>query len=85
MRTSKCRSCKARIIWTRNRATWSRMPLDAEPVPVGTRQSWVIDGRDGNHVPLCAPPGLFDSESLRYLSHFVTCPQADDWRTRSVP
>lgn len=56
------------------------MPLD--PVPVEDGNVWV-DGYKGStpvvEVALTSatvPPHI----ALRYVSHFVTCPHADQWR-----
>lgn len=70
---SYCKSCGAEIIWVRT-GNGKAMPVDAEPSAAG---SLVLEqdpqGRTAAHVA-----GLFDgSDQPRYVSHFVTCPDAD--------
>jgi hypothetical protein len=75
---SVCRSCGAEILWAIT-VTNSRMPVDPTPVPDGNVVLTRIDG--GTPVATVLAPGemLLDSPPL-YVSHFVTCPQADQWR-----
>ena len=71
MKSVKCRSCPAQVIWVRTAATGKRMPLDATPVPAGN-----VAIRDGLAVVMSGPvPG-----GGGRLSHFATCPQAEKWR-----
>lgn len=57
------------------------MPLDADPVPEGT--FIVADrSRDGLHVTYVAPDALLIDNPPRYLSHFATCPDADQHRRK---
>jgi hypothetical protein len=78
-----CRSCEASIVWC-----WTtkgvRIPIDPEPVPDG---NVTVDAGgeliDGARVLVGAEPGLFDPPNLlHYRTHFVTCPDRDDWRNR---
>lgn len=62
---SACRSCRAEIVWAVTNAG-KRIPLDAEPKP----QPGLFVFDNGYAKP---PPPVYES-------HFVTCPQADDWR-----
>lgn len=69
---SRCRSCNAEIVWaiTEN---GKRMPFDAEPAerPTGLFKL-VNDGPDVLARSVAGEPV--------YLSHFVTCPNADEHR-----
>jgi hypothetical protein len=81
---STCGSCGAEITWTVT-AIGKRMPVDAEPVDGG---NVLLSGeRTGpDHLPLATvvgkrvQPGLFGDDSPRYVSHFSTCPHADEHR-----
>lgn len=71
---AKCKSCEALIIWASTRSGKS-MPLDEQPTPKGTMvlvkgQTWVATDEDRRlHRPL-------------YMSHWATCPDALQWRSR---
>jgi hypothetical protein len=80
---STCRKCPARIIWTITAATGKRMPVDEEPVPTG---DFVLEerGRDvvAHHV---REKGLVvNPRADRFTSHFVTCPEAAEFRKGKV-
>ena len=75
MSGSRCKSCDAAILWAVSAVTGKRMPLDADPVPDG---NLLLDAEGKIHVltaDAATVPGV-----KRYVSHFATCPQADDWR-----
>lgn len=86
-RRSRCSSCQAPIIWAEFKATGTRAPLDAEPVPDGNLAiaSWRPDGTalivladtvQGGQLALdTAPPE-------RWVTHFATCPNAAEHRRR---
>lgn len=68
---STCKSCGARIIWAPTPAG-KHIPVDADPTPDGN-----IELRDGiAHVNQQA--NLLGE--ARYVTHFATCPQADEHR-----
>lgn len=74
---STCRSCGARITWLET-AGGKKIPVDEDPVPDG---NIVIVGTMAHFL------GKHDVSELalegpRYVSHFVTCPQAGEWRGR---
>lgn len=73
MKTSQCRSCGADIIWTIT-ANGKKMPVDAEPAerPQGV---FHLDERESGEVHSRSAAG-----ELVYLSHFATCPNADQHR-----
>ena len=72
---SACRSCGAPIRWVRT--TYGRLvPIDPDPVSNGNIVIQPISGtadyvRKGAYI---------DQTWDRYVSHFVTCPDADAWR-----
>jgi hypothetical protein len=77
---TQCRSCHADIVWTITEKG-KRMPIDAYPVDEGNIR--FIPGRPAHSV--VAPHSLLDEldpadNGDRFLSHFVTCPHADQWR-----
>ena len=77
---ARCRSCQAPIRWVITKANGRRMPLDPEPVADGN--VFVIGTQDG--MPLVEVALMSEavpaSEALRYVSHFVSCPQRGEWR-----
>ena len=66
---SGCSKCPAPIAWAFT-ANGKRMPLDAEPVAGGN-----IEIKDGVAQYVKPEPGV-----RRYVSHFVTCPAAAQFR-----
>lgn len=81
MKTSPCKSCGARVIWTLTTAN-KAMPVNAEPSAKGNVE---LVGEAGGIIraTVLAGPTLFDDPEghpARHLSHFVTCPDAGEWR-----
>lgn len=88
MKLCKCKSCGQDIFWVKIRlGAGGRMPLDAEPVWVrkeaGGKAYFLQNGEairgritgDADDDP--------DAEVVEaYVSHFATCPQADEHRRR---
>ena len=67
---AECRSCQAEITWIKLRPMMKAHPVNATPTKV------IVLGdvrSDGNPVGK-----MVDG----YVSHFATCPQAGEWRTR---
>lgn len=80
---SKCRSCKAAIIWAITEKG-VRIPLDAEPNLKGnmTFDSVTVE-RDGHMVEenrSRAISPLLEPGVTRYMPHHATCPHGDHWR-----
>jgi hypothetical protein len=73
-----CRSCHAPVRWVLT-AAGRRMPVDAEPDPAG-----LVLVQDGQAMMMDAPASREDLQpgEQTYTSHYATCPQADQWRTR---
>ena len=73
---TECRSCRAPIEWKKTLSGKS-IPLDLEPVPDGN-----IVLTDGDVAETLGPLELelLDPDRARYVSHFATCPDADQWR-----
>ena len=79
--TDRCRSCDAPIAWGLT-AKGKRLPLDPAPsengnVAASLSDSGILDvgvpDRRQRDAMLCTGRPL-------YLSHFVTCPNAKEWR-----
>jgi hypothetical protein len=68
-----CTKCPARVTWALT-ANGKRMPLDAEPVPGGN-----LEIKDGVIRYVKPEPGV-----RRYVSHFVTCPAAAQFRKAQI-
>lgn len=85
---SRCRSCSAPVIWCVTPVIWcvtekgKRMPVDATPTAAGNLRL------DGSTPPVARVVGaavdLFDDadDGTRYVSHYATCPDSDEWRQR---
>jgi hypothetical protein len=71
---SRCRSCNAPLLWAKTEKG-HRIPLDPEPVPADGPGLFVL--RHG--VAVAVPPLAYPDEA-NYISHFSTCPQADQHR-----
>lgn len=68
---SECRSCGAPITWAIT-DNGKRIPLDAEPAPNGNLI--LVDG-------VARTPRIDDDVPfLQYVSHFATCPNAQQHR-----
>lgn len=78
---AQCRSCDAPIRWVLT-TNGRRMPLDAKAVPNGN--CYLVGVKRGTPiVEVCAKPeDVPEREPLRYVSHFTTCPDRDDWRVK---
>lgn len=68
----RCRSCDAPIRWAIT-VNGRKMPLDHEPVWDGN-----VRMREGRAV--IVPKDEGPPSEPRYVSHFFTCPDRDDWR-----
>lgn len=82
--TSRCDSCGAPIFWAVSAATGRRMPIDEHPVENG---NVVIDGdprslqaRTTLTATVLGPLEALAHDGELYVSHFVTCPDADSWK-----
>lgn len=75
-----CRSCKAPVRWVLVAGSNRRMPLDPTPSPNGN--VWVTEWLA--HTPVVSvvanPDAVPSNVPTRYTSHFVTCPDAKEWR-----
>lgn len=70
-----CRSCRAPIRWERT-VNDKPIPLDLDPV---------VDGNlaltpDGKVYVIPKGDGVLDLPITRYVSHFATCPDHQEWR-----
>jgi hypothetical protein len=68
---SRCNSCGAPILWAIT-STGKRMPVDAEPSPVG---NVLLIVRSGEEPRAEVVPRGTKSNLLR-VSHFATCPNS---------
>lgn len=78
-----CRSCEEPIIWavTTNARP---MPVDAEPAQTGGNIALDYKGPDAPPLARVLSVAQRFGRRLR-TSHFVTCPQAGQWRRRGRP
>lgn len=72
---SQCRTCQREIIWAVT-ANGKRVPLDPP-------EKRYVDNRTGHEIATDAPLSVV--MDLTWLSHFATCPQADEHRKTSEP
>lgn len=73
---SRCRSCGAEIRWVQT-ITGKNVPIDAEPVDDGNITLERVLGQE--RAVVNGQPSLVGGPL--YVSHFVTCPEAEEWRT----
>lgn len=75
---SRCRSCPAEIRWAVT-AQGNRIPLDVEAVSDG---NLALLADTEPPIALVIAPGeqLLADDGTRYVSHFATCPNADQHR-----
>ena len=75
-----CKSCGAEIVWARSSASGKPFPVDAEPTDTGNvrlekgKATVLSRGQLQELSPL--------ERGTLHLSHFATCPNARDHRTR---
>ena len=77
--TETCRSCPAKVIWAVTERD-KPMPVDAEPAAGGNLA--LETNHNGRVMSRVVPAHLAFGRSDLRLSHFATCPQADQWRRR---
>jgi hypothetical protein len=69
-----CRSCRSPIVWCRTHERGQIIPVDPDP-----REDGNLERVEGNIVRVSAQAtDLFGGD--RYVSHFATCPDAEEWR-----
>jgi hypothetical protein len=92
---AECRSCGAPIRWAVSQASGKRIPLDVEPVDDGniveTGRTHTSGAPMVRYLKKSDRP-IFPSLALvvggeqpvdaRYVTHFATCPNADQHRRR---
>lgn len=69
----RCKSCGAEIEWIRT-TSGKNMPLDILPIAGGNVEI-LLNGRGQVVEP--------DDNTIRSVSHFVTCPDRDEHRRRT--
>lgn len=78
---STCSSCSARVEWVTTDAG-KKMPLDLEPSAAGN----VVVRGDGVAATLGPIElAMLPAGTVRRVSHFATCPNADQHRRRPGP
>lgn len=82
-----CRSCGAEIIWIKMKGSGKAMPCDARKISFDL----LLPGAKGEGVMTLVEPegviarGIFNpgGEKIGYLSHFATCPNANQHRRKN--
>lgn len=82
--SARCRTCRAPVVWA-VLPSGRRIPLDPEPDPAGRVRLDAI-GPATDRAAMVLPTDEAEAahaagEDL-YVSHFATCPQADQHRRR---
>lgn len=74
---TRCRSCKAEIVFAVVYTTGKAKPFEKDHAG-----EWVFENGLAKHVGKVDPQAdLFATDKpQRYTSHFANCPQADQWR-----
>lgn len=82
---STCRTCSAEIWWART-GKGKNIALDMDPVPHGTASAFYVTGQiEGDRGPVTTVTLNPNHESVEptdpgYITHFSTCPDADEHR-----
>jgi hypothetical protein len=75
-----CRSCGAEIYWAERRDSGKRVPVDSVPNSDGNLVLTLRNGLRGKLLAERFDPAFHPPERRRWVSHFVSCPQAKAWR-----
>lgn len=87
----KCRGCGAPVIWVRMQDSGKRMPVDEDPVLVlqghGSDTFVRADGEIVHGIRIGDGYDDYPDDNVieAYVSHFATCPQANQYRRREKP
>ncbi len=73
----KCSKCGAPIVWAKHFKTGKANPIDADPVEKGN----IVLNDDGTYRVVAPDAPIRDGAKL-FVSHFMTCPNAKDFRNR---
>jgi hypothetical protein len=78
---NRCRSCGAPILWARTEKG-KKEPIDLEPNPKG---NIILREREGSEArAIHGVPDEVWPDEPRHTSHFATCPNAAEWRRRTI-
>lgn len=77
MKTARCRTCGAEIVWARM-PSGKLSPFDAGPSPAG---GWGL-AEAGGEVRARRLDRAVESGEAGFVSHFANCGQAEQWRKR---
>lgn len=80
----KCRSCEAPIVWATTMAG-KQNPLDATPNPEGNLFAWVVGHKlecESVNARSERATKARERQQNRYTSHFSTCPNAKQHRSK---
>jgi len=75
-----CRTCGANVIFAKMLPS-----LNLAPIDVSLEHGGNVELRRNSKGFLFAKVTGPDCEQRKYISHFATCKQADDWRNKSKP
>jgi hypothetical protein len=79
---SRCRSCGAQILWAFT-PKGKTIPVEVVPSPKGNLRLFRdYNGQGDNRVEYVSGSELNREAGVLYVSHFVTCPNAEAWRRR---
>jgi hypothetical protein len=74
MSYASCRGCGRKILWAKDTATGKAIPLDTTP-PI----YMVTQDAENNLSSVRANQNFNTGEPMFYVSHFTTCPKANDF------
>jgi hypothetical protein len=74
--TEKCKGCPKQIVWAVTERG-KRMPVDPEPAPGG---NVLLTEQYGQLTAVVVKPHRAFGRTDLHMSHFVTCPNADQLR-----
>lgn len=77
---STCRSCGQQIDWVKT-VHGKNMPVDGDYIPYDDADIGTVIITDGGNVYKVAEGRSYPTVEGR-VSHFSTCPQAEEWRKK---
>jgi hypothetical protein len=80
MSDKTCRSCGAPVIWAHHEQSGKAAPIDAEPSDAGNVVLLPPDIFGAPRYRVLGPASVGLEAGPRHTSHFMTCPQAKQWR-----
>lgn len=80
---ARCKACGAEIIFIKTRIGGKLMPCDADPVYYGPGKEDKVMTNQREIISCRILPDAHGAIGTGYVTHFATCPFADDFRRKN--